>query len=182
MVVEVTVHGDDIDEGSPGVPGYEEIQTQLVDFTNPVGAALASPTGAIDIRDDDLPPQVVPYWTYLPGDETIGQVELGLFGETELAVSVDVRSVDALHTGWAQPDVHYGAVDETVTFAPGETFKTVDVFFFGLNSFEFLQWAVFFTTNHVNSRPGGLWGIGLIEIEERFIDECEIDPEFCEEF
>ena len=124
--VAVDVNGDTIDESD---------ETFTVDLSNLSGAAVGDGQGVGTIRDDDAPP------TIDIGDVTVTEGDVGdvtasfpvtLTGATQLPVTVDVATADA--TAMAGSD--YAAVTRTLTFAPGETGKMVDVTVHGDATFE----------------------------------------------
>ncbi len=115
--VDVLVQGDTT---------HELDETYAVDLSNPTGAALADAHGVGTIVDDDAAPVLD------VGDVTVTEGDVGdvtasfpvtLTGATQVPVTVDVATAD----GTATQPTDYDPVVTTLTLAPGETTKTVDV-------------------------------------------------------
>ena len=99
----------------------------------------------------------------------------GNSGTTDLNVSVtlsnpSVQTVTAQWTtlfatgapaGQADPATDYTPASGTVTFAPGETAKTVTISVNGDTLVEPDEYIVVSFTNPTNAKMGGYWGLGF---------------------
>ena len=150
--VDVQVLGDTI---------YEQDETFAVDLSNPSGATLVDPHGVATIVDDDAPPVLD------VGDSTVPEGDVGdssasfdvtLTGATQLPVTVDVSTTDGAATAGSDFD----AVATTLTFAPGETTKTVDVTVHGDATFELDEAFTMLLSNAAGATIGDGMGIGTI--------------------
>ena len=138
--IPITVYGDTTDEGS-----LFESEWGGVAFSSPVNGTLGAGFGALGfalIVDDDPPPTIV------PGGAAVIE---GNAGTTALAVPVTLSApsgktvtVDwtTAETTQPQPGVDFQVASGTVTFAPGETSKTVTMVVYG----------------DTVDEPGQLWG------------------------
>jgi large repetitive protein len=115
--VAVLVNGDALDEAN---------ETFTVDLSDPVNAEIQKGEGKGTITDDDPQPALS------IGDATVTEGDTGTVDATftvTLApisgrpVTVDYATAD----GSATAEADYGAVSETLTFAPGQTATTVTV-------------------------------------------------------
>ena len=77
------------------------------------------------------------------------------------SVLVELRS--GAHSAWGQadPGTDYVPASGTVTFAPGETSKTVPVTVKGDTTAETDEYIVVSFTHPTNARMGGFWGLGF---------------------
>ena len=102
-------------------PGGEE--TFAVTLSEPSGAILGTDTATGVIRDDDEPPAVSV--SDAAGDETVGELAFAVTLDAAAAVEVALGYATADGTALAGSD--YEAASGTLTFAPGETAKTIRV-------------------------------------------------------
>ena len=124
--VDVLVEGDVV---------HEVNETYAVDLANPVGAGLADANGVGTIVDDDAAPILdVADVTVTEGNagDVTASFPVTLTGATQVPVTVDVATAD----GTATDPSDYAAVTGSLTFAPGQTAKTVDVLVHGDTTFE----------------------------------------------
>ena len=114
-VVGVAVTDDTVDE--------PDLETFTLTLSSPENATLATATATGSIRDDDVAPVVSAEDT--TAAETGGEMvfSVGLTSRTESTVTVDYETVDVSAT--AESD--YLSTSGTLTFAPGETAKSVAV-------------------------------------------------------
>ena len=114
-VVGVPVTDDLVDE--------PDLETFTLTLSGPENATLATATATGSIRDDDVSPVVSAGDTIAA--ETSGEMvfSVGLTGRTESEVTVDYETVDVSAT--AESD--YRSTSGTLTFAAGETTKSVAV-------------------------------------------------------
>ena len=114
-VVGVAVTDDTVDE--------PDLETFTLTLSSPENATLATATATGSIRDDDVAPVVSAEDT--TAAETGGEMvfSVGLTSRTESTVTVDYETVDV--TATAESD--YLSTSGTLTFAPGETAKSVAV-------------------------------------------------------
>ena len=115
--VTITVNGDTLDEDD---------ETFGISLTNPVNATVGDGTGTATIADDDPAPSLTIADASVPegnvGTKTI-TFTVALSAATSRTVTVDWATADDLAT--APSD--YASTGGTITFAPGQTSKTVDV-------------------------------------------------------
>ena len=113
--IRVVVLDDGLDEADE--------ETFAVTLSEPSGAILGTDTATGVIRDDDQPPAVSV--SDAAGDETVGELAFAvtLDGPSALQVSVGYATAD----GTATAGEDYEAASGTLTFAPGETAKTIRV-------------------------------------------------------
>ena len=126
--VAITVHGDTLKE--PPLLYGEWI---LVHFTNPSGATIDPSFWGLGIGviiDDDPTPTIIPGGVGVvegnAGDVTV-QVPVRLSNPSAQPITVDFHTLDTGAAGIATAGVDYVAASGTVTFAPGETTKTVSI-------------------------------------------------------
>ena len=114
-VVGVAVTDDLVDE--------PDLETFTLTLSSPENATLATATATGSIRDDDVPPVVSAEDTIAA--ETSGEMvfSVGLNASSERAVTVDYETVDASATAGSD----YLSTSGTLTFAPGETARSVAV-------------------------------------------------------
>ena len=114
-VVGVAVTDDLVDE--------PDLETFTLTLSGPENATLATATATGSIRDDDVSPVVSAGDTIAA--ETSGEMvfSVGLNASSERAVTVDYETVDV--TATAESD--YRSASGTLTFAAGETAKSVAV-------------------------------------------------------
>ncbi len=114
--VVVQVNGDVVQEGD---------ETFYLDLSEPLNASIADGRGEGTIQDDDI--------AYLTVSDVIAHEDTGsaVFGLTlSLSSAVAVTASYNTYDGTATGGVDYGTLAGSVTFAPGETFKTVAVTLF----------------------------------------------------
>lgn len=145
----------------------EPIEYFVVSFRNPTGAVLGGyyGLGFGRITDDDQP-------SVLPGSASVVE---GNSGTVALAVPVTLSTpstgtvtVDWATTfapgapaGQASAANDYTAASGTVTFAPGETSKTVTILVKGDTRVEPNEYIVVAFGNATNAVMGGFWGLGF---------------------
>ena len=114
-VVGVAVTDDTVDE--------PDLETFTLTLSSPENATLATATATGSIRDDDVAPVVSAEDT--TAAETGGEMvfSVGLTSRTESTVTVDYETVDVSATAGSD----YLSTSGTLTFAPGETAKSVAV-------------------------------------------------------
>ena len=114
-VVGVAVTDDTVDE--------PDLETFTLTLSSPENATLATATATGSIRDDDVAPVVSAEDTIAA--ETGGEMvfSVGLTSRTESTVTVDYETVDVTATAGSD----YRSTSGTLTFAPGETAKSVAV-------------------------------------------------------
>jgi chitinase len=126
LPVDVTVHGDAV---------FERDETLTIGLSNPAGATVADGTGIGTIAGDDAAPVLdVAGVTLSEGDagDAIATFVITLSGSTDLPAGVDVATAD----GTATAPADFAPLATSLTFAPGETTKTVDVTIHGETIFE----------------------------------------------
>lgn len=126
--VTVTVDGDRTHE-PPALYG----EWIVVAFSNPSGATLDTSFFGVGIGiviDDDPIPTIKPgVGTVVEGDsgDVVLQVPVTLTNPSAETVTVDYATLDSGQVGVASSTSDHDAVAGTVTFAPGETTKTVSI-------------------------------------------------------
>ncbi len=114
-----------------------------------------------------VPPPIV-----TPG---VGSVVEGNSGSTDLQVPVNLSNASALPVTvqwttvyvagapepWADPATDYTAASGTVTFAPGETAKTVTIAVSGDTLVEPDEYVAVSFHDPTNASMGGVWGLGF---------------------
>ncbi len=126
LPVDLTVHGN---------TAFERDETLTVGLSNPSGGTVADGSGVGTIGNDDAAPVLdVAGVTRNEGDvgDATATFVITLTGSTDLAATVDVATAD----GTATAPADFAPLATTVTFAPGETTKTVDVMVHGESIFE----------------------------------------------
>ena len=113
--IRVVVLDDGLDE--------TDEETFAVTLSEPSGAILGTDTATGVIRDDDEPPAVSV--SDAAGDETVGELAFAVTLDAAAAVEVALGYATADGTALAGSD--YEAASGTLTFAPGETAKTIRV-------------------------------------------------------
>ncbi len=140
---------------------HEVNETFAVDLANPVGAGLADGAGVGTIVDDDAAPVLD------VGDVTVTEGNAGdvtasfpvtLTGATQVPVTVDVATAD----GTATDPSDYAAVTSSLTFAPGQNAKTVDVLVHGDTTFELGETFTLHLSNAAGATIGVDPGFGTI--------------------
>jgi len=109
-----------------GDPAYKPDKTFTVTLSNPVRASIASLSGQGTILNTSPPPKVmIDDLSVAEGGRgtNMAQVTVQLSSRSEFATSVTVQTSDVT----ARAGKDYGAVRTTVTFLPGETFRTVSI-------------------------------------------------------
>ena len=116
--VDVTVHGDTT---------FELDETFSLHLSNPAGATIGVEPGLGTIVNDDSTPGLSVTDVSLPeGDagDSVATFTVALGAPSAFPISVDVATADGTAT---QPSDYDPVATSTLTFAPGETTKTVDV-------------------------------------------------------
>ena len=150
--VDVQVQGDTLDE-------FDE--TYSLDLSNPSGASIADGTGVGTIMDDDAAPTGSVDDVSAPeGDAGISTATftVSLSAPSGKAISVDYATAD----GTAAAPGDYAGVSGTLSFAPGQTTKTVDVAVQGDLLNEFDETFAVNLSNLSNVASGILSGTGTI--------------------
>ncbi len=150
--VDVSVAGDTLDEPD---------ETFTSDLTNPVGATISDNQGIGTILDDDASPVVsIDDQSVTEGDvgTTTATFTVSLSAPSGKPISVDYASADG--TGLAPAD--YTASSGTLSFAPGQTTKTIDMAIQGDVLDEFDETFTLGLSNLVNVAPGTVTGTGTI--------------------
>jgi chitinase len=153
QTVDVTVNGDLLNE-------FDE--TFTLDLSSPASATIADTQGIGTILDDDLPPTVdVNNVSVAEGDAgtTIATFTVSLSAPSGKTISVDYATAD----GTAIAPGDYIATSGSVSFAPGETSKTVDVAVNGDLLNEFNEMFTLDLSSIVNVNPGSVSGTGTID-------------------
>lgn len=155
--VAVTIKGDTKDEPD---------ELALVAFGNPTNATVGGfyGLGFIGISDDDAPPAIIPAWAGVAEGDLGSRV-------VQLNVSLSSPSGKTVTASWATADstatapADYSAASGTVTFAPGETVKSVPLTVKGdlLHESPDEYFNVVFS-NPVNATLGGYYGVGLLTL------------------
>jgi chitinase len=114
--VSVNIVGDTIDEAD---------ENFSVKLSNPSAGTISQDTGTVTIRDDDGPAISVADLSVIEGNSgtKTAAFAVSLSAASPQAVSVTYGTSD----GTASAPADYTAASGTLTFAPGETFKTVNV-------------------------------------------------------
>lgn len=118
QTISVTVQSDSVDEDD---------ETFFVNLTAPVSAILENNQAEGTILDDDAAP------TLSIADRTIPEGNSGGFVSTSFTVTLSAASSKTVKVNYTTVDVtaiagaDYTAVSGTLTFAPGETSKTIGV-------------------------------------------------------
>ncbi len=158
----VTINGDALDEP-------DEILYIL--FSEPENLQLGGyGITVIRIVDDDPPPRV------LPGGASVGEGDAGTT-QAELPVTLSAASGRSVTVEWstirpiaATPGFadldDYADASEVVTFAPGETAKSVSVTVNGDVTDEPDELVVVSFRNPTNATMGGFWGLGFGSITD----------------
>ena len=127
--VPITVLGDTIDE-----PPLLYGEWGLVSFSNPSANATLDLSfyglGIFAIIDDDPPPTIRPGVAAVDeGDagSVVVNMPITLSNPSATPVTVDWATLGTGASGIATPGVDYVSASGTVTFAPGETSKTVPI-------------------------------------------------------
>jgi len=102
----------------------EDNETVSVSLSNPSAATISDGTGILTITDDDLPPAISIDDVTTNSEAAVNQsVTLRLSAPSQQTVTVDWTTADASAVAGAD----YSMRASTVTFAAGETVKTIDV-------------------------------------------------------
>ncbi len=150
---DVVVKGDALDESDEAV---------LFGLSNPTNATIGGfwGLGFGIIQDDDSTPTVVPgSASIIEGDEgsSVLAIPVSLSAASGRTVTVDWATVDSESIGGQD----FAPGSGTLTFLPGETTKSIPVTVFGDEAVEPDELLVVVTSNHVNARPGGFYGLGI---------------------
>ena len=149
--VDVDVQGDVLDE-------FDE--TFVVNLSNLVNATPGIVTGTGTILDDDLPPTVsVGDVSLAEGDAgtTIASFPVTLSAPSGKPIDVDYTSADGTATA-----ADYSGVSGSMSFAPGQTSKTIDVDIHGDTTYENDETFGVSLSNPVNVAPGTVSATGTI--------------------
>jgi hypothetical protein len=136
------VPGDTTETFSVAVKGdatFEADETFAVNLSNPTNATLADAQGTGTITNDDLPPATPPGISINNASVTEGDSGTtdAVFTVTLSNVSLSTVTVDfATVDGAARAGVDYQSRSGTLTFAPGESSKTISVPVIGETVFE----------------------------------------------
>lgn len=161
--VPVTVIGDRLDE-----PGQLwDAEWAGLRFHSPTGATIEPGLGQLGlllVRDDDPPPTITPLGGLVfEGDDgtTTLLARIDLSAPSGQAVSVDWTTLDELDQ--PQAGVDFEAATGTLTFAPGETSKTVAVTVIGDTVDEPGQlWDAEWGALELSSPSGATFGSGIL--------------------
>ena len=117
---EVPILDDSLTEGD---------ETFVVTISNPSAYGLGEPSEATVTIKDDESASVVSFVEPISGSEADGQISvtLKLDPPSVDTVTVTVQSADDGSAAAATAGVDYTAIDQAVTFAPGETTQTISV-------------------------------------------------------
>ena len=154
--VTISVNGDTLDEPDEAIP---------VSFSNPTNATIGGlGLGVATITNDD-------HATVLPGGAVVAE---GNSATTNLLVPVTLSnpSSQTINVQWrtasasgppphADPATDFTVASGVVTFAPGETSKTVTISVNGDTAVEPDEWIVVSFKKPTNARIGGFWGLGF---------------------
>ena len=159
--VSVTVDADAVDELDEYV---------FVSYHTPTNAVIGGfyGFGYGIIHDDDEPPAVIPGLTAsLEGDTgpTVINVPVSLSAPSGQTVTVDWGTVLAAGVQFATIPEDYTPATGLVTFAPGETTKTVPVAVNGDIVPEPDEYIVVSFRNATNATIGGFYGLGFAAIQ-----------------
>jgi chitinase len=150
--VDVSVHGD---------LAFEPDETLTLGLSNPSGATVADGSGVGTIVNDDAAPVLdVAGVTLSEGDagDATASFVITLTGTTDLPARVDVATAD----GTASAPADLAPLATAVTFAPGETTKTVDVAVHGETVFENDEGFSVQLSNPTDATIGTATGTGTI--------------------
>ncbi|MEM7113031.1 MAG: Calx-beta domain-containing protein [Chloroflexota bacterium] len=106
--------------------GEEELESFNVALSNVANATLGTPdTATVTIQDDDAAPLISFEAAFYTVDEAAGTavVPVTLVGVTDKTVTVDVTSGG----NDATPVLDYDPISTTLSFAPGETVKNIEI-------------------------------------------------------
>ena len=172
--IQIEILGDTVDE-----PPLQWGEWGLVSFSNPTNATLDTSgffgLGVFIILDDD-PTPVITAGTFVANPEgddgpTIWELPVTLSNPSAVPVTVDWTTLDVpTNPAVAHPGSDYTGGSGTVTFAPGETTKTVSIAILGDTVDEppllYGEWGLVQLTNPTNAtvNTGGLFGLGLFII------------------
>ena len=115
-----------VDVDIAGDTTYENDETLTVALSNPVNVVLGSTPATVTVTNDDPMPQVsIDDRSVTEGDAgtTTATFTVSLSNPSAFPITVDASTSDQTATAPAD----YGAVSTTVSFAPGQVSKTVDV-------------------------------------------------------
>jgi hypothetical protein len=144
----------------------------LVLLSMPTNASLAGwGISSGTIVNDDAPPTVLPGGTTASEGDTgnqVVEVPVPLSNPSDLPVTVDWQT--AFDPSWgdgaATPGLDHVAASGSVTFAPGETARSVPVTILGDTTPEPDELVVLSFLNPVNARIGGFWGLAFAGIAD----------------
>ena len=158
--VTISVNGD---------PLVETDEWLLVTFSNPTNAEIGSNANGVGgiINDDHA--------VVLPGVTSVVEGNSGTI-DMQLPLTLSNPSTQVITVQWttrlapgaapgqADPASDFTGVSGTVTFAPGETAKTVTISVNGDTLVETDEWIVVSFNHPTNARMGGYWGLGFGKI------------------
>jgi PKD repeat protein len=151
----------------------EDDEWVAVRFADPTNATIGGfwGLGLLLVRNDDQlePVTIVPGGvTVVEGDSgtTLAEVPVTLSAPSPVAVTATWTAVSPGpgNPEWATAD-DFGPASGTVTFAPGETAKTVSVPVVGDTTVEADELVAVRFANPTNATLGGFWGLGLVLIQ-----------------
>jgi Bacterial Ig domain/Calx-beta domain len=160
--VPVSIRGDALDEPN------EHVWVSWHDPTNAVVGGLYG-LGYGIIRDDDSPPKVLPgAATATEGDSgtTVIDLPVSLSAASGRTVTVDWTTLAVAGAQFATPPDDFPPGSGTVTFAPGETTKSVPVVVKGDLHDEPNEYVPVSFRNPTNAVIGGFYGLGFGVIED----------------
>lgn len=156
--ITVPVLGDTVREGN---------ETFFVNLSSPIGGTISDAQGIGTILDDDLEELTVSDVRIVEGPSVVAVFTVALS-----AASVDQVTVEfATSNGSATAGNDYEAISGTITFAPGETRKTITVPILDDNLTESTEDFFVTLTNAVNAVLDQDQGTGMI-----FDDETPVTP------
>ncbi len=116
QTISITINGDALGEDD---------ETFTVRLSNPIGASISDATGVGTILDDDRPDLSIDDQTIIEGDSGVDTMTFTVTLSAVSAQTVTVKYATVNGTAIAGKD--YVAASGTLTFAPGDTSKTIDV-------------------------------------------------------
>jgi len=159
--VALTINGDLV---------HEPDELAVVSFRNPSGATIGGflGLGFAGITNDDPRPKVVPGGVaILEGNSGTRVAQVPVTLDRPSASTVTASYSTMVVTGLANQATagsDYVATTGTVTFAPGETAKTVPVTIVGDGTVEPDELVVVAFNNPMGATMGGFFGLGLVSI------------------
>jgi uncharacterized repeat protein (TIGR01451 family)/CSLREA domain-containing protein len=151
--VEVVILGDDMDEFDEGY---------TVGLSTAVDCTIADATGAGLILDQDDPP------SFAIDDQTVTETDGGSTATASFTVTLSAASGKPIGMDWATADgtatagADYTAASGSLSFATGETSKTIDVTVTGDDIDEFDETFTVDLSGETNVTPADASGLGTI--------------------